>query len=410
MLDAAEVDRVKRAIATLPESPVLLVIDTMARCMVGGDENSAKDVGRYIDSVDQLRHEYDGASLTVHHTGKDGDDERGSSALRGASDTMLALKPAGAGVKLECVKQKDAAPFEPWRLHLEPALESCVFRCGTSPGQLAPAERRILEEVSAAFGTKPASRTAIREAANVPKSTWHRSVKSLTDRGYLAADGTARSAPLYLTELGLAHAIPPSPNQSHGTGQQSPTETVPIGDGGTRDTNGTPQQTLNTLHAPESAATVNAPAEPSSAVESPNAEHMNVAAMFAVLVAEIRELRVAVDALTPAPATGLVDADTVAATLNTSRAWVYEHAAELGVTRLGAGERPRLRFDLEVARARFACLSSERSQTANGQPPPGISAGRAGAASRRRRSTATRLPPTGSVLRIRPREGGARAG
>jgi hypothetical protein len=243
LLDTAEVDRVKRAIEALPDPPVLVVIDTMARSMVGGDENAAKDVGRYIAAVDQLRHEYDdGASLTVHHTGKDGEDERGSSALRGASDAVVALKPDGAGLKLECVKQKDAAPFEPWRLHLSETLESCVLRCGTSPGQLAPAERRILEEVSAAFGTKPAARTAIREAANVPKSTWHRSVKSLIDRGYLAPEGIGRNAPLYLTEDGHSQVVPDSPTKSHGTGQRSPTETVPIGDGGTWENSETPQQ------------------------------------------------------------------------------------------------------------------------------------------------------------------------
>jgi hypothetical protein len=35
------------------------------------------------------------------------------------------------------------------------------------------------------------------------------------------------------------------------------------------------------------------PAKLSSVAESPNAEHMNVAAMFAMLVAEVRELRAA---------------------------------------------------------------------------------------------------------------------
>ena len=102
--------------------------------MVGGDENSAKDVGRFIAAVDELRSVYKCASLTVHHTGKDGEDERGSSALRGAADAMLAPKPDGAGVKLACVKQKDAAPFDPWRLHLEVVQDSCVLRCGTPEG------------------------------------------------------------------------------------------------------------------------------------------------------------------------------------------------------------------------------------------------------------------------------------
>jgi hypothetical protein len=53
---------------------------------------------------------------------------------------------------------------------------------------------------------------------------------------------------------------------------------------------------------------------------------------------------------TPAQAGGLVDAQTVADALGMSRDTVYEHAAELGGRRIGDGERPRWRFDLEQAR------------------------------------------------------------
>ena len=39
-----------------------------------------------------------------------------------------------------------------------------------------------------------------------------------------------------------------------------------------------------------------------------------------------------------------LDAQEVARRLGVSREWVYEHAQELGATRLGSGRRPRLRF------------------------------------------------------------------
>lgn len=97
LLDGSDLVRVATAIARLPEAPKLIVVDTMARCMVGGDENSAKDVGRFIAGVEQLSTTYETNSLVVHHTGKDGEGERGSSALRGAADAMLALKPDGPG-------------------------------------------------------------------------------------------------------------------------------------------------------------------------------------------------------------------------------------------------------------------------------------------------------------------------
>jgi hypothetical protein len=44
----------------------------------------------------------------------------------------------------------------------------------------------------------------------------------------------------------------------------------------------------------------------------------------------------------------LVTASQLAAGLGVTRAWVYEHADELGALRLGGGKRPRLRFDPQV--------------------------------------------------------------
>lgn len=79
----------------------------------------------------------------------------------------------------------------------------------------------------------------------------------------------------------------------------------------------------------------------------------------------------------------LVDAATVARSLGVSRETVYAHAEELGAVRVGAGTRPRLRFDLE--RARSAWASSTRAI-----PPP---AGRT--ARRRGRREAGLLPVRG---------------
>lgn len=67
-----------------------IVIDTVARCMVGGDENSTKDMGQFISNVDTLMRELDCGSLLVHHTGKDGS-MRGSSALYAACESVLFL-------------------------------------------------------------------------------------------------------------------------------------------------------------------------------------------------------------------------------------------------------------------------------------------------------------------------------
>lgn len=58
----------------------------------------------------------------------------------------------------------------------------------------------------------------------------------------------------------------------------------------------------------------------------------------------------------------LLDAAAVARQLGRSRAWVYQHAAELGAVRLGDGERPRLGFEpAKVAAYLSACKSSRRA-------------------------------------------------
>ena len=45
---------------------------------------------------------------------------------------------------------------------------------------------------------------------------------------------------------------------------------------------------------------------------------------------------------------GLLSAAQLATRLGVERSWVYDHAEELGVVRIGEGPRPRLRFDPAV--------------------------------------------------------------
>ena len=49
----------------------------------------------------------------------------------------------------------------------------------------------------------------------------------------------------------------------------------------------------------------------------------------------------------------LLTAGQVAARFNVDRSWVYAHAGELGVVRIGSGRRPRLRFDPAIVAQRL---------------------------------------------------------
>ena len=100
--------------------PALIIIDTMARAF-NGDENSAQDVGKFIRVTDMLREWLGSTVLVVHHTGKDaGRGARGSTALLGAADTMIALDKTKGGVKVSNTKQKDATEMKDYILYHTP--------------------------------------------------------------------------------------------------------------------------------------------------------------------------------------------------------------------------------------------------------------------------------------------------
>jgi hypothetical protein len=98
----------------LPDPPVLIIVDTLARCFVGGEENSAKDMGLFTAGLDRLREVTGAAVLVVHHSGWEKGRERGSTALRCALDTLMITERQGKNsLILVCEKQKDEDEFAP---------------------------------------------------------------------------------------------------------------------------------------------------------------------------------------------------------------------------------------------------------------------------------------------------------
>jgi len=84
--------------------PSLIIVDTMARSMGAGDENSAKDVSQFVANVDAIRERTGAHVLVVHHSGKNTDaGARGSSALRAAVDSEIAISER----QISCPKQRD---------------------------------------------------------------------------------------------------------------------------------------------------------------------------------------------------------------------------------------------------------------------------------------------------------------
>jgi hypothetical protein len=93
----------------------LVVVDTLARSLVGGNENQQQDRGMLIAGCDELRRGNAGACLLIlHHLNQHGG-SRGSTALPGALNTRLRLKrETGARVvTLTTEKQIDDEPEAP---------------------------------------------------------------------------------------------------------------------------------------------------------------------------------------------------------------------------------------------------------------------------------------------------------
>jgi hypothetical protein len=118
----------------------LIVIDTFARAMAGGDENSARDVGMAVAAADYVRLATGACVGFIHHAGKDATKgARGSSALRAAVDTEILIEGTQGPRTATVVKQRDlesgqSMPFELISVQLDfdaednTPITSCVVR------------------------------------------------------------------------------------------------------------------------------------------------------------------------------------------------------------------------------------------------------------------------------------------
>lgn len=101
----------------------LVVIDTLARHVApGADENSAKDMGEFINAVDAMRDTFNCVALVVHHSGKMAKNaSRGSSAIRGAMDweAKVKVEDKRGNRSLAFTKQKESELPPPFGFRLE---------------------------------------------------------------------------------------------------------------------------------------------------------------------------------------------------------------------------------------------------------------------------------------------------
>lgn len=178
--------------------PLLTVIDTLARCSPGAEENSARDMGRVVESLDTIRNRTGGGHVcVVHHAGKDVEKGmRGSSALLGAVDTVLELSGDRNAIRMNVAKQKDAEPPDAWWASVQQQGASAVI---VPRGPSLPVSTLVLEQVIGALEElPPQDRTASKwqamaDDAGVPRRTFFRAKSELLEREWVTG-GEGRGA------------------------------------------------------------------------------------------------------------------------------------------------------------------------------------------------------------------------
>jgi hypothetical protein len=149
---------------------VLVVVDTLARAMGGGDENSPVDMGLLVANLDKIRTATGAHVAVVHHTGKDAArGMRGHSSLLGAIDTELEVVDGvvrtgkqrdiesgqSFAFRLRSVALGTGAEGRPVRSAIAEISEADEGRVTPAHKRLAPLAAKILAILTAARGSEP---------------------------------------------------------------------------------------------------------------------------------------------------------------------------------------------------------------------------------------------------------------
>lgn len=229
--DARRIVHAAETVSSKTGLPVqLIVVDTLARAMGDGDENSAKDMSGFVKACDRIRVETGATVLIVHHSGKAKQSgARGSSALLAAVDTAIEVEKKRGTVerKVKVIKQKDGADGVEFGFALRivdlgrdqdgEVITSCIVdpiditSDGVSEHRVKPQQEKAMAvlrnvvmrfgEAGAEFGTNKVVtlerfRTGLKDAGvtngekpSTERTQWSRIMKSLCGEGLLQVQG-----------------------------------------------------------------------------------------------------------------------------------------------------------------------------------------------------------------------------
>jgi putative DNA primase/helicase len=209
LLENDAIDELCEIVAEI--APALVVIDTLAKCMVGVEESSTREMGLAVDALDRLRSVINSCVCVVHHAGKDASrGMRGSNVLLGAADTTVECKRTREGVTAVVTKQRNGADGQRIHFALDPEGDSVVLvenESGTSVDAFRPTV--LMERVSHYLeSTTDANLRSVRTAISSKSEYVDLAVKCLIDEGFVTTKSGPRGARLHSSVTPFRDAEP----------------------------------------------------------------------------------------------------------------------------------------------------------------------------------------------------------
>ncbi len=184
----------------LQKTPTLVIIDTLARC-IEGDENESVAMGNFVTGAERWMKEHGSTVLVVHHSNAQGGRERGHSIFKGALETLMRLtkeNKRGNILRLETPKQRDAEPATDIGLEFCPieGTDSVVFvpcelpSSASEAGQREPAVMRKVDMLKVlAVAEDGFTWQEWRLASGIGKPIFNRRLRRLIADGEIFKDG-----------------------------------------------------------------------------------------------------------------------------------------------------------------------------------------------------------------------------
>jgi hypothetical protein len=147
-----DTDRILAAAAELAkvsgQKVVWIIFDTLSRVLAAGDENSSRDMGLLVQSIDRIYRETGAHCSLVHHMPLAGDRMRGHGLANGAGDTTIKVEKKDGIVTASVAKASDLPEDE------KPAMSFRFKSITVSEQPHRTASVMIQAEDQAASGTK----------------------------------------------------------------------------------------------------------------------------------------------------------------------------------------------------------------------------------------------------------------